>query len=158
MADRLDEMLRRADAFAQYHAKHEGYGGASRDFHAMALTFLREDVPDLVAEVERLRAETAAKHEALCEQSIQLGVADAEVAQLRAKVESQRAQRVELDAIIAELVGDIPKEDGTGRSVNARATVEMLRQDRDDALAEAEGLRGALMVAQQELSQRKTGH
>jgi hypothetical protein len=56
------EAQERAPRFAKYHTEHASYGGMSRDFHTMAETFIRLDVPDLAAlvlamaeEIERLR-------------------------------------------------------------------------------------------------------
>lgn len=57
------ELVRRAEAFASYHDEHERYGGASRDFHAMAATFIRTVAQQAERSQCLLEACRAARHE-----------------------------------------------------------------------------------------------
>lgn len=51
-AEELSHGRRDAESFARYHEEHAGYGGAGREFHERACTFLRTQAE----EVDRLRA------------------------------------------------------------------------------------------------------
>ncbi|HZI06531.1 MAG TPA: hypothetical protein VEZ71_21050, partial [Archangium sp.] len=53
----LLEAVKRAESFAKYHDERASYGGASREFHERAASFLRTVVPDVAA----LAAHDAAK-------------------------------------------------------------------------------------------------
>lgn len=49
LPDEMAEIDARANGFADYHTERASFGGFSREFHARAETFLRSDIPRLLA-------------------------------------------------------------------------------------------------------------
>lgn len=111
------EAQERAPSFAKYHTKSASHGGAGRDFHALAETFIGSDIPELAAlvlamadELGMLQAEATAERreingliEAHHDAVAQVEAAKIEVAALTAQRDEAQARVKRFEAFLPEV-------------------------------------------------------
>ncbi len=74
----LEALTASATAFAKYHAERAEYGGASREFHERATSFLFGTVFAVAREIRELRAEVARLEGELAEEKRRRWVNDSD--------------------------------------------------------------------------------
>lgn len=166
-----EALARRCASFAQYHEEHAQHGGASREFHERAHTFLL-DVPRLVtaahaAGIARSEEERAELDAAKRKYGRSLDVAEAELARWRWTMlastpeEANERRRDARDGHAAEVARLTAERDALQRHFSAAgpehnllALVDLYHARMTEARAESESLSGQLANARIDERQR----